>query len=349
MNSKKLPLINESAPILDAIRILDQTKLQIALVERNHTLVGTITDGDIRRGILAGVTLDQAVTTVMNPSPVTARVGISAEAAIGIMRRNSIHQLPILDEQNRVIDIQLIEDLTYAADSDNWVVLMAGGSGIRLRPLTNDLPKPLLRVGDKPILQTILGNFISAGFGKFYIAVNYKAEMIEDFFGNGSRWGVDIQYLREDAPLGTAGALRLLPTRPDKPFFVMNGDLLTTVNFQQMLKYHHEHQAAATVCVLEHTVTIPYGVVDLAEQDIVGLQEKPDIKRFISAGVYLLDPSVFDLIGRSESLDMPTLINRLLAKNSRIVAFPLREYWIDIGRLDDLQRASDEYQKVFGL
>jgi len=349
MNTRKLPLVNESAPILEAIRILDQTNLQIALVERNLTLVGTITDGDIRRGILAGVKLEEPVTKVMNPSPITAKVGVSAEAAIGIMRRNSIHQLPIVDDQNRIVEIKLIEDLTYATGADNWVVLMAGGSGIRLRPLTNDLPKPLLRVGDKPILQTILGNFVAAGFTKFFVAVNYKAEMIEDFFGDGSRWGVEIAYLREETPLGTAGALRLLPDRPDRPFFVMNGDLLTTVNFQQMLKYHNDHQAAATVCVLEHTVTIPYGVVDLTDERIVGLQEKPAIKRFISAGVYLLDPSAFDLIGRSETLDMPTLINRLLEKNSRVVAFPLREYWIDIGRLDDLQRASEEYQKVFGI
>lgn len=349
MTPQKLPLLSEQLPIFEAIRSLDANRFQIVLIEQDGRLVGTVTDGDIRRGILAGIPLDRPVSAVMNSSPITAPIGTSDEAALAIMRRHSIHQLPIVDAELHVVDLKLVDDLTYTFNTDNWIVLMAGGTGSRLRPLTDELPKPLLRVGDKPILQTILSNFIAAGFAKFFIAVNYKGEMIEEFFGDGSRWGVEISYLRENEPLGTAGALCLLPGAPQNPFFVMNGDLLTTVNFRQMMTYHNEHRAIATICVLEHSVRIPYGVVDLSEQRIVGIQEKPDVKRFISAGVYLLDPAVFRYIDRGKPLDMPALINRLIEDGQPIAAFPLREYWIDIGRLDDLQRASEEYQKVFGI
>jgi len=350
MNSgKKLPIVAETTPILEAIRVLDESSLQIALVQHDGHVVGTLTDGDVRRALLAGATLDQPVTKIMNRSPVVAQNGITNEAALALMRRHSIHQLPILDADNRVVDIKLIDELTRASHADYWVVLMAGGAGTRLRPLTDDLPKPLIKVGGKPILETILTNFIASGFVKFFIAVNYKAEMIQEYFGDGSTWGVEIAYLREKVKLGTAGALSLLPEKPRHPFVVMNGDLLTTVNFQQLIKYHREHQATATACVLEHTTTIPYGVVEIAENEVVGIREKPAVKQFINAGVYLLEPVVFDYIEPDKLLDMPSLLNLLVQKGKTTVAFPLREYWIDIGRLDDLQRASDEYQHVFGL
>jgi NDP-sugar pyrophosphorylase family protein len=312
-------------------------------------LVGTATDGDIRRGILAGIGLDHPVAKVMNRSPITAKPGISDEAALALMRRHSIHQLPILSADNRVVDVKLIDELTRASHAEHWVVLMAGGAGTRLRPLTDDLPKPLIKVGGKPILETILMNFIASGFVKFFISVNYKAEMIQEYFGDGSNWGVEIAYLREKVKLGTAGALALLPEKPRNPFVVMNGDLLTTINFQQLIKYHREHQATATACVLEHTTTIPYGVVEIAENEVVSIREKPAVKQFINAGVYLLEPVVFDYVEPNKPLDMPSLLNTLVQKGKTTVAFPLREYWIDIGRLDDLKRASDEYQHVFGL
>ncbi|MBI3434482.1 MAG: nucleotidyltransferase family protein [Proteobacteria bacterium] len=340
--------VTELTSIVDAIRTIEQSRSQIALIHRDERLVGTLTDGDVRRALLGGIGLDAPVGQIMNTDPITAPVGISNEASIALMRRHSIHQLPIVDGMGAVVDVKLIDDLVLPSHSDHWVVLMAGGFGTRLKPLTDEIPKPLIRVGDKPILETVLTGFIKAGFGKFFISVNYKAEMIRDYFGDGSAWGVEIDYLRETERLGTAGALSLMPQRPTRPFFVMNGDLLTTVNFEQMLKYHGEHQAFSTVCVREHTVTVPFGVVEFDDHRLLAIREKPTHKYFINAGVYLLDPDALDFVAPNEAVDMPTLIERALAKGKTSVVFPLREYWIDVGRLDDLQRASDEFQRVFG-
>jgi len=341
-------VVSEETPLFETLRRIDQGNLQLAVVERDGKIVGTVTDGDVRRALLGGVGLDATVDLVMNRTPITAPAGISNTAALSLMRRHSIHQLPVVDNEGKVVEVKLIDDLALAPQSDHWVVLMAGGLGSRLKPITNDLPKPLIRVGDKPILETVLGGFVKAGFSKFFISVNYKAEMIRDYFGDGSAWGVDISYLEEDERLGTAGALSLLPERPKQPFFVMNGDLLTTVNFEQLLKYHCEHQAFATVCVREHSVTVPFGVVDFEDHRLLGMREKPTQRFFVNAGVYLLDPGVLDLLAANEVVDMPALIERSIANGKQSVVFPLREYWIDVGRLDDLQRASDEFQRIFG-
>lgn len=345
---KEVFVVIEDTPLIETLRRIDQGHLQLAVVERDGKIVGTVTDGDVRRALLSGVGLDASVDRVMNRSPITAPSGISNTAALNLMRKHSIHQLPIVDERGRVVEVKLIDDLALAKHAEHWVVLMAGGLGSRLRPLTDDVPKPLIRVGDKPILETVLSGFVKAGFLKFFISVNYKAEMIRDYFGDGTAWGVDIEYLEEDARLGTAGALSLLPGHPEQPFFVMNGDLLTTVNFEQMLRYHREHKAFSTVCVREHSVTVPFGVIELDDHRLLGIREKPTQKFFVNAGVYLLDPGVLDHIGPNEMVDMPTLIDRTIASDKLSVVFPLREYWIDVGRLDDLQRASDEFQKIFG-
>jgi dTDP-glucose pyrophosphorylase len=341
-------VVGEETALIETLRRIDQGNLQLAVVERDGKIVGTVTDGDVRRALLSGVSLDASVEQVMNRTPIVAPVGISNAAALTLMRRHSIHQLPIVDAEGKVTEVKLIDDLAVAPPSDHWVILMAGGLGSRLKPLTNETPKPLLRIGDRPILETVLTGFVKAGFGKFFISINYKAEMIREYFGNGSSWGVEISYLEERERLGTAGALSLLPERPEQPFFVMNGDLLTTVNFEQMLKYHREHQAFSTVCVREHSVTVPFGVVDFEDHRLVGIREKPTQKFFVNAGVYLLDPCILDHLDANEIIDMPSLIERTIARGKPSVGFPLREYWIDVGRLDDLQRASDEFQRIFG-
>jgi dTDP-glucose pyrophosphorylase/predicted transcriptional regulator len=340
-------VVSEDTALIEALRRIDQNTMQLAIVVRDDRIVGTVTDGDVRRALLTGVGLDAAVSLVMNRTPITAPIGTSNPAALGLMRKHGIHQLPIVDFDGRVVEVKLIDELALAQQSDHWVVLMAGGLGSRLKPLTDDIPKPLIKVGDKPILETVLGGFAKAGFGKFFISVNYKAEMIRDYFGDGSAWGVEIDYLQENERLGTAGALSLLPERPKRPYFVMNGDLLTTVNFDQMLKYHHAHQAFTTVCVREHSVTVPFGVIDLDDHRLLGIREKPTQKFFVNAGVYLLDPGVLDHLSGKEAVDMPTLIERTIVAGKQSVVFPLREYWIDVGRLDDLQRASDEFQRFF--
>jgi dTDP-glucose pyrophosphorylase/predicted transcriptional regulator len=341
-------VVGEDTALIETLRRIDEGKLQLAVVERDGKIIGTVTDGDVRRALLSGIGLDASVARVMNRTPVVAPIGISNAAALTLMRRHGIHQLPIVDAEGRVTEVKLIDDLATVPSDEHWVVLMAGGLGSRLKPLTDETPKPLIRVGDKPILETVLTGFVKAGFGKFFISINYKADMIREYFGDGSAWGVDISYLEERDRLGTAGALSLLPERPKHPFFVMNGDLLTTVNFEQMLKYHREHRAFSTVCVREHSVTVPFGVVDFDDHRLLGIREKPTQKFFVNAGVYLLDPGVLDHLVPNVSVDMPSLIEATIAGGKNSVVFPLREYWIDVGRLDDLQRASDEFHRIFG-
>ncbi|WP_018132197.1 nucleotidyltransferase family protein [Effusibacillus pohliae] len=347
MRWKKIS-IYPSTPILKAIEIIDAGAMKIALVvDEGHRLLGTVTDGDIRRGILRGIGLDDPVETVMNPNPITARANEARQTVLAIMKLKRLHQIPIVDEQGRLVGIETLDDLLKGNCRDNWVVLMAGGLGSRLRPLTDLFPKPLLKVGSKPILETIMENFIEHGFRKFYLAVNYKAEMIEEYFGDGSRWGVEIHYVREEKRLGTAGALGLLPEKPDKPIVVMNGDLLTKVNFQQLLDFHMEHRAQATMCVREYDFQVPYGVVKVDKSRLVGIDEKPVQKFFVNAGIYVLEPEALDLIPQDEFFDMPTLFDKLIELNCETVVFPIREYWLDIGRKEDFERANGEFWEVF--
>ncbi len=347
-NGANVHMIGENTPLIDVIREIDSNNLQIALIERDGRLVGTVTDGDIRRGILHGHALDTPISKVMNASPLTAPADITNDDARDMMQRHSIEQLPLINGDNEVCGVKLLSELLHTRQLDNWVVLMAGGLGSRLSPLTNDLPKPLIKIGGRPILETILRSFIAAGFSRFFISVNFKADLIEQYFADGSQWGVDIRYLREKERLDTAGALGLLPEPPDKPVFVMNGDLLTTINFRQMLRYHAEHGAPATIAVREHTTTIPFGVVESDGHVLTGIQEKPTRTCFVNAGVYILGREAFECISPHQPLDMPSLFSRILAAGDKPAVFPIREYWIDVGHLDDLQKASDEFERVFG-
>lgn len=224
---------------------------------------------------------------------------------------------------------------------------MAGGLGRRLQPLTNECPKPLLKVGGKPILEIILENFVEQGFNRFHIAVNYKAEMIESYFGNGSRWGIDLSYLREHERMGTAGALSLLPGGLTQPLIVMNGDLLTRINFRQLLSFHAEHHAQATMCVRDYDFQIPYGVVKIEKHRLTGIEEKPVHHCFVSAGIYVLQPDVISLIPRNTFFDMPDLFAEMIRQQKETAVFPIREYWLDIGRMDDFERAVGEYERHF--
>jgi NDP-sugar pyrophosphorylase family protein len=231
---------------------------------------------------------------------------------------------------------------------ENWAVLMLGGLGERLGSLTRDCPKPLLKVGNKPILETILEQLIDFGFYRFYFIVNYKAKMIKDYFGDGSKWGITIHYLQEKKKMGTAGGLKLISEKLSHPVFVMNGDLLTTLNFRKLLKFHAEMKAQATMCVRQCEIEIPYGVVQVKNQLLVDIVEKPFHQIFVSTGIYVLEPNVLDCIPENSFYDMPNLFQTLIAKNNNVAAFPLQEeYWVDIGKLDDLNRANAEFNEVF--
>jgi len=348
MKNWKNALVSPETSIRESIRIIDQEALKIALVvDEGNRLVGTVSDGDIRRGILKGCDLENAVREIMNANPSVAGQGDGREKILALMRQKQIHQIPLVDGGGVLVGLEVIDTFLSVPGNENWVVLMAGGLGTRLKQLTADTPKPLLKVGDKPILETILENFIEHGFSRFFISVNYKSEQIESYFGDGSRWGVRIDYLRETMKLGTAGSLALLPEKPSAPILVMNGDLLTKVNFQQLVAFHAEHEAAATMCVREYDFQVPYGVVKLDRHRILSIEEKPVQRFFVNAGIYVLEPAVLGMISEDAYLDMPSLFDKLLHLKKETAVFPIREYWLDIGRTDDFKRAQLEFAGVF--
>ncbi len=342
-------VVSAETPLGEAIARIDASGIQLALIlDDSGRLAGVLTDGDIRRAILREEGLATPTGRVMNSQPKTARMGTSREEMLAIMRRHVFHHLPLVDEDRRVVGLATLDELIGAVERPNWVVLMAGGLGTRLLPLTESCPKPLLSVGGKPILENILESFAEQGFRRFYLSVNYKAEMIRDHFGDGSRWGVAIDYLQENQRLGTAGALSLLPSKPDAPIFVMNGDLLTKANFDGMIRFHEEHEAIATMAVREYDFQVPYGVVRMDGPHIVGLEEKPVQRFFVNAGMYVLSPEALEHIPKDFFFDMPTLFEKLIGESRPTAAFPLREYWLDIGQLEEFERAQSEWPQEGG-
>ncbi|MCS3655567.1 nucleotidyltransferase family protein [Salinibacter ruber] len=340
--------IRPDQTIREALEVIDEGAIQIAIIaDEQDRLQGVVTDGDIRRGILEDFDLDTPVSSVMNEEPITVRPQEDRESLIDTMRARRIHQIPLVDREGRVVGVEVLDDLIEPEARQNPVVLMAGGLGTRLRPLTEDCPKPLLEVGDKPILETILEGFIAHGFHRFYVSVNYKAGMIEDYFGDGSDWGVDISYVHEEERLGTAGPLSLLPERPSESMIVMNGDLLTKLNYAHLLDFHREHGAAATMCVREHEIQVPYGVIETDDQYMEGIEEKPTERNFVNAGIYVLEPETLDYVPESEFFDMPDLFKRLIDRGKSATVFPVREYWQDVGRKEDFHRVNGEYEEVF--
>ncbi|MEN6326692.1 MAG: nucleotidyltransferase family protein [Syntrophomonas sp.] len=341
-------VISPDTPIVEAIKIIDHGDLQIALVVNEEgKLLGTITDGDIRRAIMRHLSLDEPVKNIMNKQPRFIYQEESREKAITLMKANKIRQIPVLSQDRRLVGLEIANELLTPPFRNNYVILMAGGLGKRLDPLTKSCPKPLLRVGNKPVLETTLENFVEQGFRQFYISINYKAAMIKEYFGDGSRWGIKIDYLFEKEQLGTAGALGLLPFKPNHSIILMNGDILTKISFGQVLDFHRKNQSDATICIKEQQNQIPYGVVTVAQNKLKEIEEKPIQRFFINAGLYVLNPDVLKYITPGSRFDIPDLFKILLKNGKAITAFPIREYWIDIGRFDDYERANNEFAEVF--
>ncbi len=341
-------LIEPETPIMKAIEVLDLGALRIALVVDHHRhLLGVVTDGDIRRGLLNRISLKEPIRTIMNTHPITARESESRDHLLSLMGTREIQHLPVIDPKGRLVGLETLNELARPVTRDNWVVLMAGGLGTRLRPLTQACPKPLLKVGSKPILEVILESFLDQGFNRFFFSVNYKKEMIRDHFGDGSQWGAEIRYLEENGRLGTAGPLSLLPETPEKPVFVMNGDLLTRINFNHILDFHKKHRAVATLCVRKVEQTVPYGVVSLDQHRFLGIEEKPVQEYFVNAGIYLLEPELLSLIPKNSYFDMPELFQTAVKNGHSTAAFPFLDYWLDIGRMGDFQQACQDYPEVF--
>jgi dTDP-glucose pyrophosphorylase len=333
-------LISESATLADVIRNLDESSLQIALVVTPQgNLIGTLTDGDVRRGLLRGLDLSSPVDAIVARSPLVVPPQMGRDLVLQLMQANKIHQLPVVDENRLLVGLHLWDDLMAPQQRPNLMVIMAGGQGTRLRPHTENCPKPLLPVGGKPMLEHIIERAKADGFGHFVLAVHYLGHMIEEYFGDGSRWQVKIDYLREESPLGTAGAIGLLAQRPEVPFVVTNGDVLTDIRYGEILDFHMRHGAAATMAVRLHEWQHPFGVVRTRGVDIVGFEEKPIARSHINAGIYVLEPAALDSLSKAEHCDMPTLFSRLQERNARTIVYPMHEPWLDVGRPDDLQRA----------
>ncbi len=348
MKSWKDVLINPDTTILEAMKMIDETTMQFAaVVSKEMHLLGTVTDGDIRRGILNGLPLESSIEGVMNTSPFCCDAGKQAAYYKKQMEKRRLKQLPITSKENILQKILFTEELDLVTMKKNKVILMVGGLGTRLQPLTETVPKPMLNVGNKPILETIIEGFKSYGFSNFILSVNYKKEMIMNYFRDGSEFGVSIEYVEETKRLGTAGALSLLKELPTEPFFVMNGDLLTKVNFEQLLEFHVTTEATATMCVREYEYQIPYGVIETDNHSLLSIVEKPVHKSFVNAGIYVLSPSALKRVPNGEFYDMPDLFKTLMVDGNRVSAFPLREYWLDIGRLDDYEKANGDYTVNF--
>lgn len=333
--------------ISDAIACIDASGGEIALVtDEAGRLKGTITDGDIRRAILRGCTLESLAGDIMNSDPRVVVKGTRVAEIAARMRQEHVGQMPIVDGRGVVVDLVLAGEIFNPVPGKHPVVIMAGGLGTRLRPITESIPKPMVPIGGRPILEVIIEQFASQGFRWITLCVNHLAEVIEGHFGDGRAFGVDIEYVREAKRMGTAGALSLVSPTPSMPVIVMNGDVLTALNFGQLLAFHYENGALATMGVNHFQYEIPYGVVDIKNHNIHGFVEKPVFDFFVNAGLYVVSPQVFDCVPEGEFFDMPSLFDQL--EPSQKMAFPIHEYWLDIGRHDDLDRASREYETVFG-
>ncbi|MDK9701596.1 MAG: nucleotidyltransferase family protein [Sulfuritalea sp.] len=336
-----LPL---SSTIQQAIGNLDQVAIKIVLVVNEAgELQGTISDGDIRRGLLRGLDLNSSIESVVHRNALVVPATMERDMVVQLMVANKIQQIPVVDEHRHVFGLHLWNEITKPPARQNLMVIMAGGMGTRLRPCTENCPKPLLPVAGKPMLEHIIERAKLEGFSHFVLAIHYLGNMIEDFFGSGDRLQVRIDYLREQSPLGTAGALGLLDPRPDASFVVTNGDVMTDIRYGELLDFHIRHGASATMAVRVHEWQHPFGVVQIDGVEIVGFEEKPIARSHINAGVYALDPSALGVLSANGHCDMPTLFERLQAKAKRTVAYPMHEPWLDVGRPDDLITANGRH------
>lgn len=342
-------LVSMQATVNDVVRCIDKGAIGIAiLVDAERRLLSTITDGDVRRAMLAGVRFDENVERLLelksksaHPVPVSRSMSASDDDILVSMRSAQVEHIPLLDEDGQVVDVALMNKLVGAVDDEISAIVMAGGFGKRLRPYTESTPKPMLPVGDKPLLERTIEQLRSAGITDVNITTHYLQDKIARYFGSGAEFGVKLNYVQEDRPLGTAGALGLMPP-PEKAIIVINGDILTTIDFSAMKEFHRANEAVLTVAVRPYAVDVPYGVVDCDGAEVSGVREKPQLKFFVNSGIYLVEPRVWDFITGGERLDMPQVIERLLEARLRVVSFPIREYWLDIGRPDDYRQAQDD-------
>jgi dTDP-glucose pyrophosphorylase len=340
--------VPEEATTRQAIEAIDAGAVEIALVVGpGRELIGTVSDGDVRRALLGGMELDDPVSPIVSRTPVVAAPGTSREVLLRLMIEHGIEQVPLVND-GVLVDLAFIRDLVLPETSEEPVVIMAGGQGARLRPLTDDTPKPMLPVGDRPLLETILDQIRQAGFRRVFMAVNYRAEVIEEHFGDGNAHGVEITYLREPRQLGTAGALKLVDEDIDRPFLVINADLLTNVSLSSLMRFHSDESNIVTIGVRKYCLQVPYGVVDLDSTRVERMREKPTLDFYVNAGLYAVNPEAVALLPTDrEQFDMTDVVDAAIASGRRVGGFPIREFWLDIGQFSDYERANDDHATHF--
>jgi dTDP-glucose pyrophosphorylase/predicted transcriptional regulator len=336
-----LPL---GSTIQQAIYSLETSSMQIVLaVSEDNRLAGTLTDGDIRRAFLKGLKLESIIDNVIHQKPLAVPPEISRDLVLQIMKINRIHQLPIVDQDGVVVGLHVWDSMVAPKAIENMMLIMAGGKGTRLRPHTENCPKPMLEVGGKPMLQHIIEKASADGFQNFVISLHYLGHMVEEYFGDGSKYGVRIDYLKEETPLGTAGCLSLLPKIPELPFIVTNGDVITDICYNEFLDFHNRHEASATMAVRQHEIQNQFGVVRTRGVEIEGFEEKPVYRSHVNTGIYVLEPFTLKHLVYQQHCDMPTLFERVKKNAGRTIVYPMHETWLDVGRPTDLALARNNF------
>lgn len=343
-------LIPQETSIREAISKINQSASSaqtLFIVNEEEKLLGAVSDGDIRRALLAGISLGDSVKPVMNSSPCLATSAMTLKEISSLMSLRGIDAVPVVDSKQVVQNIICASDFKIQEKLDTPVVIMAGGVGSRLRPLTNELPKPMLKVGERPLLEITISLLIEQGFRDFFLSVNFQSEVIKSYFGDGSKWNARIRYLEEESVLGTAGSLRLLPDSIKDTFVVVNGDLLTTINYQTLIRWHAGQNSIATICTRLYDFQIPYGVIQSEGNKVTNIIEKPLQQVWVNAGIYVLDPVVLSKIPHNQHYDMTSLLEQLMLEKESVCSFPIGEYWLDIGHKNDLERANLDYVQHF--
>jgi dTDP-glucose pyrophosphorylase len=333
-------LIKQNQTIREAMEKINENWREVVFVEDDSgKLVGSITDGDVRRGLLGGLAFESSIDGIMNSHFTYVGPEMGRASALDLMKAKTLLQIPIVDHQMRLVGVHFLQEILGTAIKPNIAVIMAGGKGVRLRPLTEAIPKPMVPVAGRPILERVILHLIGFGMRNIYVSVNYMSKMIEEYFGDGSSLGCTLQYLREEKSLGTGGALSLLPDTGPHPLIVMNGDLVTQADISKMLEFHETEQCEATVGVSLYPLHIPFGVVKRQGTRLIELQEKPTEHFLVNSGIYILNPSVLSLIPKDQEFPITSLIQALLVQNARVSAYLIEEEWIDIGRHEDLRKA----------
>lgn len=342
-NWKKICLTPNDS-LKKAMQVLSDFGDRIALVvDKNMCLCGTVTDGDIRRGLLNGFNLDDLISQIMNKNPITVTPSMTSQEIQHILCEKNIFAVPIVDDCKNILGLEFISGLNKIKDSYVPVLIMAGGFGKRLGSLTQDMPKPMLTIGRKPILEHIIDNFTQQGLKKFFISTHYKSDTIKNYFNDGKEKGIEIEYLEEDIPLGTAGGLFFLKKKVENTFIVINGDLLVGFNFNHLIEFHENHHALVTMCVRQSDYEVPYGVVQMEKMEVKKIIEKPRYVQHVNAGIYCFSHKVLEYVKDKEPLDMPDLLHKIIQDRQKVLAFPLHEHWIDIGSLKSLNQAQEEH------